>query len=375
MTVHDTEADPLLAVLIEHSGELKRQLVQFAQGPRFEPELRGKLLEVAGDDMTMDEATWIRIVDDFIFGYRFPDGTTVLDKFIQENQDLPAAEREMLQGWSTQVDGIFELRRKHEDSLSVLNLIDDLEYRVYTNASPQAFGSLREGEFLVSRLVPVRDCWIVSGMLSSYPQSGAQAIAKVALKTATKHANLAFRNPLIVERGWEAMRRHRELFIEFFGSDEVVLPPAEAERQLNEQRRQPGVSVGDLPWFSLPSTLFEFETVGMIFDDVDGLNFLPAYGTLRELFADPSLASDEEYAEPLRAYLREDSILPLPLYRLAAAYPDTVDEVYQEVLHRSGFSWTDHGEALLREYKPGYYEREPRPGVTVIGGRLKELLG
>lgn len=74
----------------------------------------------------------------------------------------------------------------------------------------------------------------------------------------------------------------------------------------------------------------------MIFDDADGLNFLPAYGTLRDLFADPSLASDEEYAEPLRAYLREDSILPLPLYR--------------------------------------YYEREPRPSVTVIGGRLKELL-
>jgi hypothetical protein len=113
----------------------------------------------------------------------------------------------------------------------------------------------------------------------------------------------------------------------------------------------------------------------MIFDEVDGLNFLPAYGAMRELFADPSLVSDEDYAEALHAYLCEDSILPLPLYRLAVAYPDTVDEVYQEVLQRPGFSWAEDGEALLREYKPGYYEREPRPGVTVIGGRLKELLG
>lgn len=128
-------------------------------------------------------------------------------------------------------------------------------------------------------------------------------------------------------------------------------------------------------WFSLPSTLFKFGTVGMIFDEVDGLNFLPAYGAMRELFADPSLVSDEDYAEALHAYLCEDSILPLPLYRLAVAYPDTVDEVYQEVLQRPGFSWAEDGEALLREYKPGYYEREPRPGVTVIGGRLKELLG
>jgi hypothetical protein len=200
MAVRGTEADPLAVALIERSGELKRQLVEFALGPRFEPELRGKLREVAGDDMTMDEATWIRTIDDFIFGYRFPDGTAMLDAFIRDNQDLLVAEREMLRGWGAHVDGIFELRRKHEGSLSVLNLIDDLEYRVYTNAGTQAFGALREGEFLVGRLVPVRDCWLVSGMLSSYPQASAQAMAEVALEMATKHAHLAFRNPLIAER-------------------------------------------------------------------------------------------------------------------------------------------------------------------------------
>jgi hypothetical protein len=43
------------------------------------------------------------------------------------------------------------------------------------------------------------------------------------------------------------------------------------------------------------------------------------------------------------------------------------------VLRKPGFTWADHGEALLRRRKPWYYEHEPRPGVSVIGARLQEL--
>jgi hypothetical protein len=33
----------------------------------------------------------------------------------------------------------------------------------------------------------------------------------------------------------------------------------------------------------------------------------------------------------------------------------------------------EHGEALMRGRKEGYYRHEPRPGVSVIGYRLLEL--
>ena len=36
-------------------------------------------------------------------------------------------------------------------------------------------------------------------------------------------------------------------------------------------------------------------------------------------------------------------------------------------------SWPEHGEALMRRRKAWYYEREPRPGMTVIADRLIEL--
>jgi hypothetical protein len=44
-----------------------------------------------------------------------------------------------------------------------------------------------------------------------------------------------------------------------------------------------------------------------------------------------------------------------------------------KLLRKPGFTWAEHGEALLRRRKPWYYESEPRPGVSVVGERLSEL--
>ena len=57
----------------------------------------------------------------------------------------------------------------------------------------------------------------------------------------------------------------------------------------------------------------------------------------------------------------------------ADAYPDTVDALFRKILRRRGFTWAEHGEALMRRRKEWYYRREPRPGVSVIGDRLLEL--
>jgi hypothetical protein len=125
--------------------------------------------------------------------------------------------------------------------------------------------------------------------------------------------------------------------------------------------------------FELPAELADADTVGVVYDDIDGLNFYNDYGMFRELFADPALAADKRYADVLRGYLGADTIGPLPIRRMAAAHPETVDAVFRKVLRKPGFTWAEHGETLLRRRKPWYYEQEPRPGVSVIGARLSEL--
>jgi len=287
------------------------------------------------------------------------------------------------------VDEIFEIRGRDGDSLILLNLVDDLEYRTYSNMGPAAFRPLPKDGFVYARLVPtgpVPDAWLVSGSMRANHKSDA---AQAALELATRLPELVYRNVGKVEQAWQQMRADRAAFVEFFGSDELVLPPAEAEERINAfyrhrqatalarraaRRRPPNIPRVDVPAFELPPELADADTIGVIYDEIDGLNFYNEYGMLRDLFADPALASDKGYADVLRGYLRAETIGPLPFRRLAGAHPQTVDAVFRKVLRQPHFTWAEHGEALLRRRKPWYYEHEPRPDRTVIGARLSELI-
>jgi hypothetical protein len=378
-----------LAQLIERSGELKRDLVDFACSPRLKRSLAAALREAGLEEI--EEADAIGTIDRFALQYRMRDGRTVVDRFLESRPDLGAADREMLLGWRDPVEGIFEIHNMDGDAIILLNLIDDLEYRTYSNMGPAVLRRLPSGGFVHARLVPIRPvpgAWLVSGTMNSYRKSDAAHMAKVALELATTRPELVFRNPEKVEQGWKQMREDRAAFVEFFGGDELVLPPAEAEERLNAYyrhrqeaalarrpaRRRPGNLPGlDVPAFEFPPDLADADTIGIIYDETDGLNFYSEYGMLRDLFADPALATDKRYADVLRGYLRSETIAPLPLRRVAAARPDTVDAVFRKVLRNRDFTWSEDGEALMRRRKAWYYQREPRPGVSVIGDRLMEL--
>ena len=313
--------------LIQRSAQLKRDLVGFACSPRLARSLAAAMAEAGLDEP--DEAALIGLVDRFALQYRLRDGRTVVERFVASRPDLDAADREMLLGWRDPVEGIFEIRGHDGDAIILLNLIDDLEYRTYSNLGPGSFRELPEDGFVNVRLVPlspVSGAWLVSGMMTSYHRSDAVYIAEVAMKLATIHPQLVFRNPEKVEQGWRQMREDRAGFVEFFGGDELVLPPGEAEGRLNAYYRQrqeaalarrpgrrrprnlPGV---DVPAFELPDGLADVDTVGIIFDETDGLNFYPEYGLLRDLFADPALAADRRYADALRGCLGSETIEPL----------------------------------------------------------------
>jgi hypothetical protein len=390
--MNHSDAGPSLESLIERSSELKRGLVDFACSPRFERRLNAFMLEAADPEGELDEAEAIGIIDRFALQHRLPNGKTVLEQFLASRPDLSAVDRDMVRGWHDPVEGLFEIRRKDRTAIVLLNLLDDLEYRTYSNMGPDAFRPLPKGGFLYARLVPISPVpgvWLVSGYMSSFPKSGAVQIAQAALELSTRRPELVFRNPEKIEQGWKQMRQDRAAFIEFFGSDELVLSPSEAEERLNayyrhrqqaalaahpKRRRPRHIPAINMPAFEFPAEFAEADTVGVIYDEIDGLNYCNDYGMLRDLFADPALAADKRYSGVLRGFLESDTVAPLPIRRQAVAHPETADAVFRKVLRKPGFTWADHGEALLRRRKPWYYKHDPRPGVSVISARLEELI-
>ena len=228
------------------------------------------------------------------------------------------------------------------------------------------FRQLRTGGFIQGRLVPVEDVWVVSGSLAAYPKVAAREIAKVAASQAVESPRRVFRNPKLLERSWEMQRTKRDEFIAVFGSDEVVVPAAEVGQRMRE------LGYGEDTDREFPA---ECATVGLVYDEEDGFGVFFEYGTVTEMFEDPALARDRSRAEVLLGYLRSDEIKPGVLNRLAAGHPDEADTVWRSVLRQRHFTWSDHGEALLRKHKPWFYENDQHPGVVVLGDRLGELAG
>jgi hypothetical protein len=68
---------------------------------------------------------------------------------------------------------------------------------------------------------------------SSVPTITEGAATQVALELVTRLPELVYRNPEEIEQAWKQMRADRAAFVEFFGCDELVLPPAEAEERIN----------------------------------------------------------------------------------------------------------------------------------------------
>jgi hypothetical protein len=388
--------DTAIEDLIARAADLKGELVAFAQSPRLARRLGALLFDAADQHGCVDEGTAVLTIDHFALQHRLPDGRTVVERFVaQRRPQLSDDEQKMMLGWRDVVEGCFEVRRFDGEAVELHNLLDDLVYRVYSNVGRGAFTRLRRGMFVICRIVPVdpgTDAWLISGHIAAYPKSARRPLAQTAVQQITAHPELLRRNPALLRRAWELQAEHRTEFIAQVASDLVVLPPHEAQETLREHYRRlrrkaaarlegkaakRAITIGPAPEEigQLGDELLGADSVALIYDEVEGLNFYRDFGRLDALFADPTLARDRTNLGWLREYLRDESVSPLAIRRLVQRHPDGVDPVFRTLLRKPGFSWSRDGEKLLRREKKSFFDREPTPSISIVGGRLAELLG
>ncbi len=371
--------------LLERAGDLKGELVEFAQRPRFSKAFRKAVTGRFGRIVVADEDQLIDFMDWFVLQHRLPDGRTVVEQFVAARTDLPDAERRLLLGWRDVVEGVFEIGRRDGPALLAFNLVDDMTYRMRSNMGPSVFGSMPKGAFMVCRLVPFGDEWMLSGAQHLFPRSARKAMLEMVAKLSLERPGLVFRNPEKLSRGWELQRWERERFIEWFGADLVVLKGAELADRFDaywrwrvRQTASGELSEGsrpDVPVFELPERLFEAETVAVIYDEAEGLTFLAEFGRLEEVFEDPSLLANRDHRGAVMGYLNDDSVSPLPFRRLAQRDPAKASEVFRRLLKSSQFCWERDGEQLMRRRKASFFVRPVLPHVTPASRAVLEAHG
>lgn len=382
--------------LLRRSGPLKAELAAFGQSDRFAREFRA-----AYDDRfptkPRSEGEYINFLDGFVLEHRTRDGRTIVEQFVASRPDLPPAERAMLAGWANVVEGIFEVEHHDGDTTVMLNLVDELTYRVRSNKGPRVLEQFAPESILWARIVPLGNDWLLSGSLSSVPPEGRREMRRVAAQLANTSPAAVFRNPDKIALGWQLHHQLRKHFIEYFGTDLAVVPGPEladrmagfwnhhAARISAAQSPAPGQAASPTnpdaldeqpppaPQMSISPDLHHAETVGIIFDEVDGLWFLPEYQLVHDVFADPALISGRR-REALSGYLKSPTIPPVVLRRLAEQNPDNASRVFARLLGKPRFTWQHDAEALLRRYKAELLDRTPLPGVTPLSDRQLAFL-
>jgi hypothetical protein len=86
--------------LVQRSVHLKRELLDFSNGPRFDRAYRQQIRARFGGRMFVgDEGDLTNFSDWFVQQHRLHDGRTIIDLYVEARPDLPEAEREFMLGW------------------------------------------------------------------------------------------------------------------------------------------------------------------------------------------------------------------------------------------------------------------------------------
>jgi hypothetical protein len=369
--------------LLDRAGELKQQLVAFSQQPRYDRAFREVLAERSGDPARLNDNRLMMLWDYFVLEHRLRNGRTVVEQFVDAHPDLSDSEREMLLGWRDVVQGPFEVRGRDGRALVVVNLVDELIYRVRSNVGVSVFRQMPRRSFLITRLVPVGDEWMLSGPTSVLRPGERDVAFGLAWEMSLRTPEAVYRNPEKLARAWELQREDRDRFVRFFGADEVVVHGEQVQQRMADYwsfcRQDPrrteasGSSSGAgraAPMFELAPEVVDAETVGLIYDEEEGLGFYAEFGLVAAAFADPDLLRRRRHREQVLAYLHDDSVEPMVLRRLAARDPERASVVFRRLLKRPRFDWAHDGEDTLRALKPEHFRRVPRPRVSPVSDRL-----
>jgi hypothetical protein len=366
---------------MSRAGELKAELLEFSGTPQFGHDFQLLIEQYFPDGKVNDERRFSEIVDGFLHDQRLADGGTVIDCFVAARDDLSDQDREMLLSWRDSVRGVFELTEAAgDDGFLARNLIDELTYRIRSNKGAEGLRQLTPGMFLMSRVVPVGDYWLISGVPAVYAADAAAELSAMVAEYAVRNPKAVFRNPEKLAQARRLQAEQRDSFIELFGGDVTVVAGHELHETLmrfyrfnHEREGSPG-GEWTAPPMTLPREWTEADSVAMIYDLEDGLGFYVDYAAAQEVFDDPGLVVRGRYRDVVSGFLRDEDLSPVPIRRLAAQDAGKADQVFRKLLGKPGFSWARDGEALLRRYKLAYFADPPLPRILAASDEMAARL-
>ena len=317
-------------------------------------------------------------IDAAIHETRFSDGDHILERFVSDHDDMSDADVNLLLSWRDWLVGVFRVTSSDGPVVDSLNLVDNLEYRlVATNDSLETRRALRRGGFIVSRIVPVENSWMISGDQRVLAKDEEMLAYGLAAEMAQKSPRLFFRNPANLALAREPLQDEYERFLEEFGAPWVmgtwdVIQDRWRKftfAKANEEFKSRGERT-----ISLPAELRDAETVGMVFDPDGGMFFLEDFGIFLAALNDPASLRKPTIRSTVYGYLTEHGVSPIIFELVWRQRPAQLNVLLGSLLGQPDFDWARMGEGCLREHNPSFLAEPRYPGLLPLNSKQVEGL-
>jgi hypothetical protein len=340
--------------------------------------------EEYGDPLVIDSEDGVHeFTDNFVYSYRFPDNLTVIDKFVSETSSLSEKEKAIVLRWRDPVVGIFQVKRVLPDGFVAENLINEVDYTIKPTTIPQRLEQLaKPGAFFSAKIVPASDSeYIFSGVQQFLDISEKEIVRRVA-QIQMKNPQFAFRdNEEKIRKGFELQKKDRELFIEYFGSDEVLTEgrklPTLTDEFMNyrlSKIEKPLPEGYKPPEMHFPKGLLESKDVGIVFDELSDQHYLVNYGLMLNIFQNHDESKIQRYRDDILTYLKDQTISPHVLKKLFFKYPQNAEFIIRKILDRPEFGLEKDFDPLMDEFKPSFRGKKIYPYILPMSTKFVEAM-
>jgi len=288
--------------------------------------------------------------------------------------DLPPERRNDLLSWSERHNAVYKVLSGNKEKIEVLNLINDVKYRVRMNVKRNPFA---RGKFVFGSLVPWNGEWYWSGEQRMFDRLDAEAIEQVKQHFRMKPTIYYRYSPEDLKKARVQVRRLYEEFVASQGKDWVVYPDglmmaadwrkaAKAKiAALPEDERKRLIKKHELkvdsPEINIPQNLLESKNgIGVYFNPNEGMEIMPDFNEIDSGLKKKGRVLTRGEEEAIQEWVRSESISPGFVRRLAEAHGiESITAVFF-----LGNRTEDYVlEYLLRRYKGRFY-RPRYPTLT-----------
>ncbi len=379
-----------IALHIDRFGDIRKMLVDYFQNVLLKRDntLKKAFLKAAREEygnplVIKSEDEFHEFTDNFVYSYRFPDDLTVIDRFVSETPNLSEKEKAIVLKWKDPVVGLFQVKRTLLDGFVAENLINEVDYTIKPTTIPQEFERLaKPGAFFRAKIIPVSDNEYIFSGVQEFLDVSEKEILKMVANIQMKHPQFAFRdNEERMRRGFELQKKDRELFIEYFGSDEALtegrkLPALAAEfmdYRLSKVEK-PLPEGYKPPEMHFPKGLLKSKDVGIVFDELSGQHYLVNYGIILNVFQSPDELKIQRYKRDILTYLEDQTISPYLLKKLFFKFPQNAEAIIRRILGRPEFSLEKDFDFLMDEFKPSFKGKRIYPYILPMSPKYVKVM-